>query len=103
MTRITVNGGNVGDRVTGGSATNFSQESVQEFQISTFNYDLSTSVTAVGSVNIVSRSGTNSLHGSGFYFFRYYNMAAYPNLRRSLSIHNPSLRGDRPASPWAVL
>jgi hypothetical protein len=89
LTRISVDGADVNDRVTGGSATNFSQESVQEFQISTFNYDLSTSVTAVGSVNIVSRSGTNSLHGSGFYFFRDHNMAAYPNLRRSRSNPDP--------------
>ena len=89
LTRISVDGANVNDRVTGGSATNFSQESVQEFQISTFNYDLSTSVTAVGSVNIVSRSGTNTLHGSGFFFFRDHNMSAYPNLRRSLNNPDP--------------
>jgi hypothetical protein len=89
LTRITVDGGNVGDRVTGGSATNFSQESVQEFQISTFNFDLSTGVTSSGAVNIISRTGTNSYHGSGFFFFRDHNMAAYPNLRRSATDPDP--------------
>jgi hypothetical protein len=89
LTRITVDGGNVGDRVTGGSATNFSQESVQEFQISTFNFDLSTGVTSAGAVNIISRTGTNSYHGSGFFFFRDHNMAAYPNLRRSATDPDP--------------
>jgi len=83
LTRIAVDGATVNDRVTGGTAQNFSQESVQEFQISTFNFDLSTSVTSIGSVNIVSRTGSNSVHGSGFFFFRDHNMAAYPNLRRS--------------------
>ena len=66
MTRISVDGATINDRVTGGTSQNFSQESVQEFQISTFNFDLSTSVTSVGSVNIVSRSGSNELHGGAF-------------------------------------
>jgi carboxypeptidase family protein len=89
LTRISVDGASVNDRVTGGSATNFSQESVQEFQISTFNFDLATSVTGVGSVNIVSRTGTNTLHGSGFFFFRDHNLSAYPNLNRSASNPDP--------------
>ena len=89
LTRISVDGANVNDRVTGGSATNFSQETVQEFQISTFNFDLSTSVTGVGSINIVSRGGTNELHGSAFFFFRDHNMSAYPNLRRSATLPDP--------------
>jgi hypothetical protein len=83
LTRIAVDGASVNDRVTGGTAQNFSQESVQEFQISTFNFDLSTSVTSIGAVNIVSRTGNNQYRGSGFFFFRDHNMAAYPNLRRS--------------------
>jgi len=89
LTRISVDGANVNDRVTGGSATNFSQETVQEFQITTFNFDLATSVTGIGSVNIVSRTGTNALHGSGFFFFRDHNLAAYPNLNRSASNPDP--------------
>jgi carboxypeptidase family protein len=89
LTRISVDGASVNDRVTGGSATNFSQESVQEFQISTFNFDLATSVTGVGSVNIVSRTGTNTLHGSGFFFYRDHNLSAYPNLNRSASNPDP--------------
>jgi hypothetical protein len=89
LTRIAVDGATVNDRVTGGSAQNFSQETVQEFQISTFSFDLSTSVTAIGSINIVSRTGTNSLHGSGFFYFRDHNMAAYPNLRRQAANPDP--------------
>ncbi|HKQ74100.1 MAG TPA: carboxypeptidase regulatory-like domain-containing protein [Blastocatellia bacterium] len=89
LTRITVDGGNVGDRVTGGSATNFSQETVREFQISTFNFDLSTGVTSTGAVSIISRTGTNAYHGSGFFFFRDHNIAAYPNLKRSATDPDP--------------
>src|SRR5215470_8574296 len=82
LTRISVDGATINDRVTGGTAQNFSQETVQEFQISTFNFDPSTSVTGVGSVNVVSRSGTNDYHGSAFFYFRDHNMAGYPSLKR---------------------
>jgi hypothetical protein len=82
LTRISVDGATINDRVTGGTSQNFSQETVQEFQISTFNFDPSTSVTGVGSVNVVSRSGTNDFHGSAFFYFRDHNMAGYPSLKR---------------------
>lgn len=83
LTRISVDGATINDRVTGGTSQNFSQESVQEFQISSFNYDLSTSVTSVGSINVISRSGTNDFHGSLFMYYRDHNMAAYPALKRN--------------------
>src|SRR5215468_8111661 len=82
LTRISVDGANVNDRITGGTAQNFSQETVQEFQLTTFNFDLSVGNTAVGAVNIVSRTGGNELHGSGFYFYRDHNVSAYPAFRR---------------------
>ncbi|MCI0387268.1 MAG: carboxypeptidase-like regulatory domain-containing protein [Acidobacteria bacterium] len=83
QTRISVDGATINDRVTGGTGQNFSQETVQEFQISTFNFDPSTSVTSVGSINVVSRSGSNQFHGSAFMYYRDHNMAAYPLLKRA--------------------
>ncbi len=81
-TRITVDGGSVLDNVTGGAAQNFSTETIQEFQISSFNFDLSTGVTSTGAVNIVSRTGTNDFHGSGIFFARDDQWAAVPTLRQ---------------------
>ena len=81
-TRIAVDGARVNDSVDGGTQQNFSQEIVQEFQISSVNFDLSTGITAAGAINIVTRSGGNQLHGSGFFFFRDHHMAAYPGLQR---------------------
>ncbi len=81
-TAITVDGGNVRNQIEGNTGMNFSQEVVQEFQLSSANYDLSTGITSVGAVNIVTRSGNNEFHGSGYFFFRDHNMAAYPGLRR---------------------
>jgi hypothetical protein len=83
MTNITVDGGNVRNHIEGGTGTNFSQEIVEEFQVASVNFDLSTSITGVGSVNIVTRSGGNDFHGAGYFYFRDHNTAAYPALRRN--------------------
>ena len=81
-TRVTVDGGSIMEVGNGGSAMGFSEESVEEFQVSTVNFDLSTGATASGAVNVATRSGTNELHGGGFLFFRDHHLSAYPALER---------------------
>jgi len=84
-TPVTVDGGNVSDNIDvagGGQSMNFTQEVVQEFQLSELNVDLSNPIQTSGSINVVTRSGSNDWHGSGYFFFRDHNMAAYPNLFR---------------------
>src|SRR5579871_1850264 len=80
--RITVDGATVQDSITGGTQQNFSQEVVQEFQLSSTNFDLSTGIGAGGSINVVTRSGGNDFHGSAFFYDRDHNLAAYPYLAR---------------------
>jgi hypothetical protein len=79
---ITIDGGSIVDNVEGGNVINFSQEVVQEFQLSSANFDLGTGITGSGAINIVTRSGGNDFHGSGYFFFRDHNTAAFPGLRR---------------------
>jgi hypothetical protein len=81
-TRVTIDGANINITGTIGAALQASQEVVQEFQISTVNFDLSTSLTTNGAINIVTRSGGNDLRGSLFYYFRDHKLSAYPALRR---------------------
>jgi carboxypeptidase family protein len=88
-TAITVDGGNVRNPVEGGTGQNFSQEVVQEFQISTANFDLSTGITAFGAINVVTRSGTNEFRGTGYSYYRNHNMAAYPSLARNSITDDP--------------
>jgi len=91
-TVITMDGGNVSDNVTvGGGMTsmNFSQDMIQEFQLSTVNFDLATPIAVGGALNVVTRSGSNDFHGSGYFYFRDHNMAAYPNLKRLPGIPDP--------------
>ena len=89
LTRITIDGAIIRDSVTGGTQQNFSQEIVQEFQVSSVNFDLSTGVGAGGAINVVTRSGGNQFHGSGFFFFRDHNMSAYPSLQRDPTNPDP--------------
>lgn len=90
-TRFTIDGGIVNDQWEGTGTTdmNFSQEIVQEFQMSTINFDVTAGIGSAGQVNVVTRSGGNDLHGSGYFFFRDHNMAAYPGLKRDPNNPNP--------------
>src|SRR5438552_360424 len=88
-TRVTVDGANINLIASIGATLHVSQEAVQEFQISTVNFDLSTSLTTDGAINIVTRSGGKDFHGSGFYFYRDHNLAAYPGLSHDPKNPNP--------------
>jgi hypothetical protein len=68
--RITVDGIDISDENVGTTTQNLSEDAIQEFQIAQSNLDISTSITSSGSVNVVTRSGSNSFHGDGFYNFR---------------------------------
>ncbi len=88
-TLMTIDGAEINDDQQGGTGMNFSQEVVEEFQLSSIDYDLSTGITGVGAINVVTRSGDNDLHASAYFFFRDHNMAAYPALKRSAFDPNP--------------
>jgi hypothetical protein len=66
---ITVDGGDTsGD--SGGVRSTVSQDAVQEFQINRSNYAADLGNATGASVNIVTKSGTNNVHGSVYGFFR---------------------------------
>jgi len=58
--------------VPGGSATpsSISQDAVQEFQVQTSGYSAEFGRAVGGVINTVIKSGTNSYHGSAFWYFR---------------------------------
>ena len=78
-TRITLDGIDVVDEHVGTTTLNLSQETIQEFQLSTSSSDLSTGLSSTGAVNIITKSGTNELHGSGFAYGRGSGWAARPS------------------------
>jgi hypothetical protein len=89
-TQITVDGGSVVDNVVGTTVQNFSQEIVQEFQIGLSNFSLASGASATGTVNIISRSGSNSFRGNAFGYFRDDSFAAFPSLNRLDAAHVPA-------------
>ena len=89
FTQVTVDGANISTPGTAGVVFQVSQDVVQEFQISTANFDLSTSLTSNGAINIVTRSGGNNYHGDGFFFYRDQHLTAHPGLRRDAGNPQP--------------
>ncbi len=87
--RVTVDGASITTPGHAGVIFQVSQEVVQEFQLSTVNFDVSTSLASNGSINMVTRSGGNDYHGDGFFFYRDQHLAAYPGLRRDASNPHP--------------
>jgi hypothetical protein len=80
--QISVDGGSVVDNVVGTTVQNFSQEIVQEFQLGISNVDVSTGASGTGSVNVISRSGSNDFHGNAYIYWRDDKFAAFPGLSR---------------------
>src|SRR5580704_4656731 len=68
--RIELDGLDISDETVGTTTQNVGMSSIQEFNISRSNLDLSTELTSAGAVNVTTRSGTNDIHGQAFYNFR---------------------------------
>ena len=65
-----VDGGSNKDNVVGGVLQNVPLESVQEFTVSTGRFAAESGRSVGGVVNVITRSGSNELHGSFFAQFR---------------------------------
>jgi Carboxypeptidase regulatory-like domain len=65
-----VNGSNVEEGKNNGAAIIPNLDSIQEFRIITNNFDAEYGNYSGGQVNVVTKSGTNGFHGSGFEFLR---------------------------------
>jgi hypothetical protein len=65
-----VNGGDVKELMNGGTSVVPNLDSIAEFRILTNNFDAEYGNYSGGVVNVVTKSGGNGLHGSGFEFLR---------------------------------
>jgi hypothetical protein len=65
-----VNGGDVKELMNGGTSVVPNLDSIAEFRILTNNFDPEYGNYSGGVVNVVTKSGSNALHGSGFEFLR---------------------------------
>jgi len=67
---VTVDGADTNDDVVGGAVQNISQDAVLEFQMATNRFDARLGRTGSGVINVVTKQGTNEVHGSASAYFR---------------------------------
>ncbi|MCS7023315.1 MAG: TonB-dependent receptor [Bryobacteraceae bacterium] len=60
-----------------------SQDAVQEFQVNTNGYAAEVGRAGGGVVNVITKSGTNELHGTAFFFYRDTNLNANNSFNKS--------------------
>ena len=89
---ITIDGGDNKDNAVGGILQNFTMEGIQEFALSTQRFSAANGRSGGALLSVVSKSGTNSLHGSAFGFFRHDKFNA--NAPKLLADANPDLFPD---------
>jgi hypothetical protein len=68
--RIALDGVDISDETVGGATQNIPASAIREFQLSQSLLDLSTGLTSSGAVNVITRSGSNRIHGDVFGVFR---------------------------------
>ncbi len=68
-----------------------SMDAVQEFQVNTNSFAPEIGRAAAGVVNVITKSGTNELHGTGFFFYRDTNLNANNAINKA---------NNRPRAPY---
>jgi hypothetical protein len=91
-TQVSVDGADFTDNSINAARSTVSQEAVQEYQVATNSYAPEFGRATGGIVNIVTKSGTNDLHGNAFGFIRHKSIQA----RNALA---PIIDGDPNKKP----
>ena len=88
------------DVCVGGLAYDVSPDAIQEFDVISMRFTAEQSRSAGAIVNIVQRSGTNQIHGSGFYLFRNQDLTAIDYFQQSQSTFRRQQQGGSIGGPF---
>jgi hypothetical protein len=87
---VTIDGVDTNDDVVGGAIQNVSQEAIQEFQIATNRFSAQLGRSGSSVINVITKTGSNDLHGSGSFYFRDSKLQGLPaTFDRSLNQSPP--------------
>jgi hypothetical protein len=87
---VNVDGGDDKDNVVGSLLQNFAYESIQEFQVLQHRWTAESGRAVGGVINVVSKSGSNDFHGSGFFNFRNQSLRAKDFFEKQTTDPKPS-------------
>jgi Carboxypeptidase regulatory-like domain/TonB dependent receptor-like, beta-barrel len=87
---LTIDGLDNNDEFTGSTRTELSLEFVREFQVVTNGWPVENGGASGGAINVVTKSGANTLHGDAFLFGQFGRFNARPKLEETLG-KKPSL------------
>ena len=91
---LTIDGLDNNDEFTGATRTELSLEFVREFQVVSNGWAVENGGAAAGGINVVTKSGVNTLHGDAFLFGQSGTFNASPKLEETFG-NTPSLWGYR--------
>jgi hypothetical protein len=69
-TRVSLDGIDISDEIVGATTQNLPSSAILEFQIPQSTLDVSTGLTSSGAVNVITRSGSDQIHGEAFGVYR---------------------------------
>ena len=101
QSNITLDGVDINDQQTGGRTAQFqttqdsvlraTTESVEEFRITTTNPNANQGRSSGAQISLITKGGTNSFHGAGFYFYRPTAFSANNFFNNLAGVERPSL------------
>ncbi len=70
MTNVSIDGGDVADTAVGSTVLGYPLDAIQEFNVVTNRFTAEFGRSSTAAVSVVTKSGSNTLHGSAFGYFR---------------------------------
>lgn len=94
-----VDGGDLDDAIWGDPTVNISQDAVQEFKVFRNQFDAQYGAALSAVVSVATKSGTNDLHGTGYFFGRDDSMNARNAFQRDKPVYGQQRVGGSAGGP----